>query len=29
MFLAKPKPDVTKVQPITKLTSEQLKELGL
>lgn len=29
MFLAEPKPDVTKLQPITKLTSEQLKELGL
>ena len=29
MFLAEPKPDVTGKPPITKLTSEQLKELGL
>ena len=29
MFLAEPKPDVSKVPPITKLTPEQLKEIGL
>ena len=29
MFLAEPKPDISGIAPITKLTSEQLKELGL
>ena len=29
MFLAEPKPDVTNIKPITKLTPEQLKEIGL
>jgi len=29
MFLAEPKPDVSKIPPIKKLTHEQLKELGL
>jgi len=29
MFLAEPKPDVTGKTPITKLTPEQLKEIGL
>jgi hypothetical protein len=29
MWLADPTPDVSNVQPITKLTPEQLKELGL
>jgi hypothetical protein len=29
MFLAEPKPDVTGRTPITKLTPEQLKEVGL
>jgi len=29
MFLAEPKPDVSKMSPITKLTPEQLKEVGL
>lgn len=29
MWLADPTPDVSKVQPITKLTPEQLKEIGL
>ena len=29
MFLAEPKPDVSKMPPITKLTPEQLKEVGL
>lgn len=29
MFLAEPKPDPTKIEPITKLTPEQLRELGL
>lgn len=29
MFLAEPKPDVTGETPITKLTPEQLKEIGL
>lgn len=29
MFLAEPKPDVTGKTPITKLTPEQLKEVGL
>jgi hypothetical protein len=29
MFLAEPKPDVSKIPPITKLTPEQLKEIGL
>jgi hypothetical protein len=29
MFLAEPKPDVTNIKPITKLTPEQLKEVGL
>jgi hypothetical protein len=29
MFLAEPKPDVSNVTPITKLTPEQLREIGL
>lgn len=29
MFLAEPKPDVTNIPPIKKLTPEQLKELGI
>lgn len=29
MWLVDPTPDVSKVQPITKLTPEQLKEIGL
>ena len=29
MFLVEPKPDVSKMPPITKLTPEQLKEVGL
>jgi len=29
MFLAEPKPDVTNMPPITRLTPEQLKEIGL
>jgi hypothetical protein len=29
MFLTEPKPDVSKIPPITKLTPEQLKEIGL
>jgi hypothetical protein len=29
MFLAEPKPDVINIKPITKLTPEQLKEIGL
>jgi hypothetical protein len=29
MFLTEPKPDVSKIPPITKLTPEQLKEVGL
>ena len=29
MFLSEPKPDVSNIPPITKLTQEQLKDLGL
>ena len=29
IFLAEPKPDITNIPPITRLTSEQLKEIGL
>lgn len=29
MLLFEPKPDVNKIQPIIKLTPEQLKEIGL
>ena len=29
MFLAEPKPNVTNMSPIVKLTVEQLKEIGL
>ena len=29
MLLSEPKPDVNKIQPIIKLTPEQLKEIGL
>jgi hypothetical protein len=29
MFLSEPKPDVTNIPPIKKLTREQLNELGL